>query len=166
MAMHFSFTPHHVQLIAACYPPSAALLATAPEYKPNSQELSRLTYYASNRPGKIAKLSAELQRRINADVKKARTGNTRARAYVHSAALDSLTIAHSVISFSSMLISLNIFKALVAECRHDLTLLSGSLMSALDVTMEAFSSDLEIAAKSATVVRCSMSVICAVLMQA
>jgi len=42
--MHI-FTPNHVQLLNACYPPSSALVA-APNYAPSSHELSRLTYYA------------------------------------------------------------------------------------------------------------------------
>lgn len=76
------FTPNHVQLIAACYPPSAALLNAGPDYRPNAQELSRMTYYASNRPGKINKLSGELERRVRVDCRKAQTGNIRARSYV------------------------------------------------------------------------------------
>jgi len=44
--MHHIFTPHHVQLLNACYPASSALLAAAPNYAPSSHELSRLTYYA------------------------------------------------------------------------------------------------------------------------
>ena len=96
MAMHFSFTPQHVQLVAACYPPSAALLATAPEYKPNSSELSRLTYYASNHPGKITRLSTELHRRVVADVRKARSGNSRARAYVAHLLMSQTLFTHSL----------------------------------------------------------------------
>ncbi|KAI5123425.1 hypothetical protein M0805_006130 [Coniferiporia weirii] len=129
--MPFPLAPHHVQLVAACYPPSAALLTSAPDYKPNSQELSRLTYYASNRPGKIAKLSNELEKRTHADARKAKSGNTRARA--------------------SLLITLNIFKALTTECRRDLSLLSASLMSALDCTLASLPSDLEAVAKAASV---------------
>ena len=78
--MHIPFTPNHVQLVSACYPPAAALLTAGPEYSPNSQELSRLTYYAANRPGKIGKLGAELEKRVRTDCRKAATGNTRARA--------------------------------------------------------------------------------------
>ena len=78
--MHIPFTPNHVQLVSACYPPAAALLTAGPEYSPNSQELSRLTYYAANRPGKIGKLGAELEKRVRTDCRKAAAGNTRARA--------------------------------------------------------------------------------------
>lgn len=80
--MHLPFTPNHIQLITACYPPSAALLTSAPEYRPNAQELSRLTYYAANRPGKINKLGGELEKRIKTEIKKAKAGNARSRAYV------------------------------------------------------------------------------------
>lgn len=41
-----------------------------------------MTYYASNRPGKISKLASELEKRVRLDVRKAKAGNVRARAYV------------------------------------------------------------------------------------
>lgn len=78
--MHLLFSPNHVHLITACYPPSSALLSSGPQYLPNPQELSRLTYYASNRPGKINKLGSELEKRVKSDVRKAKAGNTRAKA--------------------------------------------------------------------------------------
>ncbi|KAL6309605.1 hypothetical protein BKA93DRAFT_274079 [Sparassis latifolia] len=129
--MHLPFTPNHIHLISACYPPSAALLAAGQEYLPNSQELSRLTYYASNRPGKINKLSNELEKKARADCRKAQAGNTRARA--------------------TLLITLYIFKALATECRRDISLLTSSLMSAVKITLCALSSDLEVAARAANV---------------
>jgi protein EFR3 len=82
--MHFPFTPNHVQLISDCYPPQAALWNSAPQYRPNAQELSRLVYYATNKAGKITKLSAELEKRVKAECRKAQAGNTRYRAYVVS----------------------------------------------------------------------------------
>jgi hypothetical protein len=45
------FTPNHVNLINACYPSSSALLASGSNFQPQQQELSRLTYYASNKAG-------------------------------------------------------------------------------------------------------------------
>jgi protein EFR3 len=78
--MRLLFSPIHVQLIAACYPPSASLLTSGPHYHPNSQELSRLTYYAANQPGKIQKLSGELQKRIKLEARKALPNNPRSRA--------------------------------------------------------------------------------------
>jgi hypothetical protein len=74
------FSPIHVQLIAACYPPSASLLTSGPHYHANAQELSRLTYYAANTPGKIQKLGEELQKRIKSEGRKALSNNPRSRA--------------------------------------------------------------------------------------
>lgn len=45
--MNFLFTPNHLQLLNSVYPSSSALLTAGPDYNPNAQELSRLTYYAS-----------------------------------------------------------------------------------------------------------------------
>jgi hypothetical protein len=80
---HLPFTPNHILLISACYPSSSALLAADADCLPNNQELSRLTYYAANRPGKINKLAVELEKRAVAEARKAKTGNARARACVH-----------------------------------------------------------------------------------
>ncbi|KAI0368151.1 hypothetical protein BV20DRAFT_948958 [Pilatotrama ljubarskyi] len=129
--MHIPFTPNHIQLVSACYPPSATLLTAGPEYAPNSQELSRLTYYAANRPEKINKLGNELEKRVKTDSRKAAAGNIRARA--------------------CLLITLAIFKALATECRRDVALLSPSLLSSVNITLSALSADLEIAARAATV---------------
>lgn len=52
----------------------------------------------------------------------------------------------------SLLISLSIFRALVTECRRDVSLLSPSLLASVDVTLTALSSDLEVAARTASVV--------------
>jgi hypothetical protein len=79
--MHL-FSPLHVQLVNACYPPSSALLTSGSDYQPNSQELSRLTYHASNKSGKAAKLAAELLKRTKLECRKAQANNLRARAYV------------------------------------------------------------------------------------
>ncbi|SRR6266403_1028064 len=80
LQMRLFFSPNHVQLIAACYPPSASLVTSGPHYHPNAQELSRLTYYAANKPGKIQKLSGELQKRIKLEARKALPNNPRSRA--------------------------------------------------------------------------------------
>ena len=52
----------------------------------------------------------------------------------------------------SLLITLNIFKVLIEECRRDLSLLSPPLMSSLDTALASLSSDLEVCAKVASVV--------------
>ncbi|KAI0053018.1 hypothetical protein FA95DRAFT_1055084 [Auriscalpium vulgare] len=128
--IHLPFSPNHLKnLITACYPPNAALLNSAPEYRPNAQELSRLTYYAANRPGKINKLGGELEKRIKLECKKAQANNIRSRA--------------------SLLISLSIMKALASECRRDISLLTPSLLAAVDAAL-ASSSDLEVVARVAS----------------
>lgn len=76
--MPFPFAPNHVQLISDCYPSQPSI----PDPAPNPQELSRLLYYASNKPGKVSKLAAELDRRVKLEARKAQAGNVRARAYV------------------------------------------------------------------------------------
>ncbi|KAF8505667.1 hypothetical protein F5888DRAFT_1650886 [Russula emetica] len=127
--MRLLFSPDHVRLIAACYPPSASLLTSGPHYHPNAQELSRLTYYAANKPGKIQKLSGELQKRIKLEARKALPNNPRYRA--------------------SLLISLSIFKALATECRRDISLLSSSLLASVDTVVSTFPSDIELSVKAA-----------------
>lgn len=129
--MHHLFTPNHVQLLNSCYPPASALLTAGPNYSPNSQELSRLKYYASNHPGKLTKLGTELQKRLKTEARKAQAGNIRTRA--------------------SLLITLSIIRALATECRRDITLVSPSLVSCVDITLEALPADLEVVARAASV---------------
>ncbi|KII95247.1 hypothetical protein PLICRDRAFT_207863 [Plicaturopsis crispa FD-325 SS-3] len=129
--MQHLFTPNHVQLVSACYPPTAALLTSGPDYRPNSQELSRLTYYAANRPGKVTKIGSELEKRAKTESRKAQAGNTRSRA--------------------ALLITLAIFKALATECRRDISLLSATLLSSLDTVLACLPADLEVGVRSASV---------------
>ncbi|KAJ7044491.1 hypothetical protein C8F04DRAFT_1068540 [Mycena alexandri] len=131
MHMFSLFTPNHLQLLNACYPPTSALLTAGPDYSPNSQELSRLTYYASNHPSKLAKLGCELEKRVKLECKKAQSGNLRTRA--------------------SLLITLAIFRALATECRRDIGLTSPSLVASVGATMAAVPTDLEVVARAASV---------------
>ncbi|KAF4619447.1 hypothetical protein D9613_005352 [Agrocybe pediades] len=128
--MHL-FTANHVKLLNSCYPPASSLTTAGPDYTPNSHELSRLTYYASNHPAKLAKVGSELEKRLRLECKKAKSGNIRSRA--------------------SLLMSLSIFRALATECRRDIALLSPSLIGAVDCTLCAFPSDLEVIARAASV---------------
>ncbi|KAH9918217.1 uncharacterized protein BXZ73DRAFT_92274 [Epithele typhae] len=128
--MHL-LTPNHIQLVSACYPSAAALLTAGPEYSPNSQELSRLTYYAANRPGKINKLGGELEKRARVECKKAAQGNGRSR--------------------SALLITLAIIKALASECRRDMAQISPALLMSVNATLTALPNDLEVAARAASV---------------
>ncbi|KAJ3739525.1 hypothetical protein DFH05DRAFT_1513683 [Lentinula detonsa] len=129
--MNFIFTPNHVQLLNSCYPPTSTLLTSGPEYSPNSQELSRLTYYASNHPEKLTKLGSELEKRVKTESRKARTGNIKIRA--------------------SLLITLAIFRSLATECRRDIALLSPSLIASVESTLSNALNDLEVAARAASV---------------
>ncbi|KDR83599.1 hypothetical protein GALMADRAFT_219420 [Galerina marginata CBS 339.88] len=128
--MHL-FTPNHVKLLNSCYPPTSALLTAGPDYSPNSHELSRLTYYASNHPEKLAKIGSELEKRLKLECRKAKSGNIRSRA--------------------SLLISLSIFRSLATECRRDIALLSPSLIGSVDFTLVSVPSDLEVVARAASV---------------
>ena len=150
--MHLPFTPNHVQLISACYPPNAALLTAGPDYRPNSQELSRMTYYASNRPGKISKLASELEKRVRLDSRKAQAGNLKARSYVCLPTWTHYIAMKKKQHYRSLLITLAIIKALATECRRDLALLTASLLASVNITLSALSNDLEVAARAGSVV--------------
>lgn len=145
--MPVRFTPNHVQLISDCYPSQPATGSPSP----NPQELSRLVYYASNKPQKVSKLAAELDRRVKLEARKAQAGNIRARAYVELP----LTNPRSLISncIRTLLITLSIYKSLVNECRRDISQLSAALISSVNTALNALPSDLELAAKAASVVR-------------
>lgn len=75
------------RLLLDCYPPSKQLVpvpnddlkASQENYKPLSQELSRLTYYASNKPGKLNRLGKELEAKTAKEARKAMTGNVKNR---------------------------------------------------------------------------------------
>ncbi|KAF8812578.1 hypothetical protein BYT27DRAFT_7183025 [Phlegmacium glaucopus] len=126
--MHLLFIANHVKLLNACYPPTPALLT---DYSPNSHELSRLTYYASNHPGKLAKIGSELEKRLKVECRKAKAGNIRSKA--------------------SLLTSLSIFRSLATECGRDIDLLSPSLVGSVNATLTAIPSDLEVLARAASV---------------
>lgn len=54
---------------------------------------------------------------------------------------------------SSLLVTLAIFKALVVDCRQEISLLSASLVASVEVTLNLLSADLEVAARAASLVR-------------
>lgn len=57
-----------------------------------------------------------------------------------------------IVRRSALLITLSIIRSLATECRRDITLLSPSLISAVDTTLGALPSDLEVIARAASVV--------------
>ncbi|KAG8845696.1 plasma membrane localization protein [Tulasnella sp. 330] len=122
-------TPNHIRLINACYP--AAPLAAGPQYQPNSQELSRLTYYASNRPSKLNKVSQELEKRSKTQARRAQGGgNLKYRA--------------------QLLITLEVYRALTTECRRDLALFSGGVLASIEIALVCLPKDLEVVARAAS----------------
>lgn len=56
--------------------------------KPNSSELSYLLYYASTRRSKIQKVGAYLEKKTEADVRKAKTGNVQVTLQILAALID------------------------------------------------------------------------------
>lgn len=72
---------NHQKLVTECYPAPKALAGTAPEYRPNSNELGRLSYYAKYKPAKLSKVGRLLAARATADKTALRTSaNPRSKA--------------------------------------------------------------------------------------
>ncbi|PKI82299.1 Efr3p [Malassezia vespertilionis] len=67
---------NHKKLVEDCYPASKALESTAPEYRPNSNELGRLCYYAARKPAKLTKVGHLLAVRIALDARSLRSVRT------------------------------------------------------------------------------------------
>ncbi|PVG03451.1 hypothetical protein CPB86DRAFT_779170 [Serendipita vermifera] len=128
-----SFAPNHVNLVNACYPSSSVLLASGSTFQPLSQELSRLTYYASNKAdssGKLAKIGIELEKRASAEARKARSGNARGRA--------------------QLLVTMSIFKAVANECKRDIGVLTKMILAATRDALICLPNDLELQARVAS----------------
>ncbi|KAH7343927.1 hypothetical protein B0J17DRAFT_609878 [Rhizoctonia solani] len=121
--------PNHLKLVLACYPSNP--LAAAPDFKPNAQELSKLSYYATNRAGKLTKLADVFEKRAIDEARRAGGGNAKARA--------------------SLLITLAILKQLAVDCKRDLTLLSTAVLISVKASLAALPDDLEVAARAASV---------------
>ncbi|OXG16946.1 protein EFR3 [Cryptococcus neoformans Tu401-1] len=102
--------------LKACYPPSKALLTAGPEYRPLSQDLSKLTYFATNKPSKLAKIGEELEKRVAQESTRASSGNHKYRA--------------------SLLISLAILRALLTECKRDIALFARSTLRVIDNSLD------------------------------
>ncbi|WWC71678.1 uncharacterized protein I206_105636 [Kwoniella pini CBS 10737] len=101
-----------VSHLNACYPPSKALSTSGPEYRPLSQDLSKLTYFATNKPSKLAKIGEELEKRIAKESTRSTGGYPKYRA--------------------SLLISLAILRALLIECKRDIPLFAKSALRSIN----------------------------------
>ncbi|PWZ01912.1 hypothetical protein BCV70DRAFT_198197 [Testicularia cyperi] len=62
---------NHKKLVDDCYPAPKALATSGPEYRPNSNELGRLTYYCENKPAKLTKVGRVLETRAQTDARSA-----------------------------------------------------------------------------------------------
>ncbi|WVF72663.1 hypothetical protein IAT40_007481 [Kwoniella sp. CBS 6097] len=100
----------------ACYPPSKALLTAGPDYRPLSQDLSKLTYFATNKPSKLAKIGEELEKRVSKEATRSTGGYPKYRA--------------------SLLISLAILRALLTECKRDIPLFGRSALKIISTCLE------------------------------
>ncbi|WWD18958.1 hypothetical protein CI109_103415 [Kwoniella shandongensis] len=100
----------------ACYPPSKALLTSGPEYRPLSQDLSKLTYFATNKPSKLAKIGEELDKRVIKETQRSTAGYPKYRA--------------------SLLISLAILRALLTECKRDIGLFGRWALRVIDRSLD------------------------------
>lgn len=60
---------NHKKLIDECYPAPKMIASAGPEYKANSNELSRLAYYANRKPVKLEKVGKVLEQRASAEAK-------------------------------------------------------------------------------------------------
>ncbi|WFD44819.1 plasma membrane localization protein [Malassezia psittaci] len=58
---------NHQKLVKECYPANKALGQAAPEYRANSNELGRLSYYAQFKPAKLTKVGRLLSARATSD---------------------------------------------------------------------------------------------------
>ncbi|WVR07413.1 hypothetical protein IAU60_004454 [Kwoniella sp. DSM 27419] len=100
----------------ACYPPPKALATAGPDYRPMSQDLSKLTYFATNKPSKLAKIGEELEKRVTKEATRSTGGYPKSRA--------------------SLLISLAILRALLTECKRDLPLFGRSALRVIRTSLD------------------------------
>ncbi|EST08442.1 hypothetical protein PSEUBRA_001855 [Kalmanozyma brasiliensis GHG001] len=130
---------NHKKLVDDCYPAPKALLTSAPDYRPNSNELGRLTYYAENKPAKLAKVGAFLDAKAQADARAAKGSG---------AAADK--------GKAGLMITLAITKNLLTECKSSYNYFIKPAQSIITAGLDAAQPtqgrprDLEISARAAS----------------
>ncbi|EPQ29318.1 uncharacterized protein PFL1_03073 [Pseudozyma flocculosa PF-1] len=130
---------NHKKLIEECYPVPKALATSGPEYRPNSNELSRLAYYATNKPAKLAKVGAVLEARAATDARAAKGSG---------AAADK--------GKAGLMITLSITQNLLTECKAHLNYFIRPAQAIIASGLDAAGPnphrprDLEISARSAS----------------
>ncbi|GMK59125.1 hypothetical protein CspeluHIS016_0701400 [Cutaneotrichosporon spelunceum] len=99
-----------------CYPPSKDLVKSGPEYMPMSQDMSKLTYYAKNKPSSLAQIGDELEKRIVKEAKASTAGYPKGRA--------------------ALLISLVILYKLLTECKRDMGLFARQALRGMSAALD------------------------------
>ncbi|WFD18544.1 plasma membrane localization protein [Malassezia caprae] len=112
---------NHQKLFEDCYPAVKALAGTAPEYRPNSNELGRLCYYAQSKPAKLTKVGRLLTVRAAAQCRAFRA-------------------APSDKTKAPLMITLGILKELVATCGEGHVYMAPTIRSVLTEALQVSSS--------------------------
>lgn len=112
---------NHKKLFEDCYPAAKALAGTAPEYRPNANELGRLCYYAQSKPAKLIKVGRLLTVRAAAQCR-------------------SFRAAPSDKTKAPLMITLGILKELVATCGEGHVYMAPAIQSVLTEALQASSS--------------------------
>ncbi|CAK9782783.1 unnamed protein product [Cutaneotrichosporon oleaginosum] len=99
-----------------CYPPSKDLVKSGPEFMPMSQDMSKLTYYAKNKPSSLAKIGDELEKRVVKEAKASTGGYAKSRA--------------------ALLISLVILHKLLTECKREIGLFARQALRAISAALD------------------------------
>lgn len=130
---------NHKKLVDDCYPAPKALLTSAPDYRPNSNELGRLTYYAQNKPAKLTKVGNLLESKAQADARSAKGSGPAADK-----------------GKAGLMITLAITKNLLTECKSHFNYFikpsQSIIAAALDASLPtpARPRDLELSARAAS----------------
>lgn len=108
---------NHKKLFDDCYPAAKTLASTAPDYRPNANELGRLCYYAQSKPAKLIKVERLLTLRAAAECRAFRTApNDKTKA--------------------PLMITLGILKELVATCVEGHMYLAPTVQSVLTEVLQ------------------------------
>ncbi|UZJ51966.1 hypothetical protein CBS101457_001286 [Exobasidium rhododendri] len=131
---------NHKTLINECYPPAKLLGGIGPEYKANSNELSRLTHYANRKPAKLTKVGSVLQQKAASEAKGV-TG----------------TGLNSEKAKGALMVTLAITKDLIVECQRELNYFTNSAAAVIQSALQAAgrggangTRDLEISCRAAS----------------
>ncbi|CDU25745.1 related to EFR3-protein required for Stt4-containing phosphoinositide kinase patch assembly [Sporisorium scitamineum] len=130
---------NHKKLVDDCYPAPKALVTSAPEYRPNSNELGRLTYYAQNKPAKLTKVANLLDSKAQAEARAAKASGPAADK-----------------GKAGLMITLAIIKNLLTECKSSFNYFIKPAQSIVAAALDAAQPtparprDLEISARAAS----------------